>query len=66
MRISRDLRPVVDAARKRGWIIEPTKIGHFKLTHPDGGLVFCPSSNSDGWHGMKNLKADLRRAEKSR
>jgi hypothetical protein len=66
MKLQPDMRQVVAAARKRGWVAVPTNNGHLKLTHPEGGLVYCPTTGSDGWRGIKNLKADLRRAERNR
>jgi predicted RNA binding protein YcfA (HicA-like mRNA interferase family) len=60
----RDLHRLLTAARERGWQVDKTHSGHMRLRHPNGAQIFCPTTPSDAVHGLKNLKADLQRAER--
>lgn len=62
--MKRDLERLLREAQKRGWKVQGGGERHWRLTHPNGSLLFCPASPSDGARGLKNLKADLRRAER--
>jgi hypothetical protein len=61
--MKRDLRALLQHARQRGWRVERTRSGHWRLQHRTGALVFtgttpsCPRS-------LRNLRADLKRAER--
>ena len=61
--IPRTLRPIVNAARERGWTTDLTSKGHIRLLHPRYGIVVTSGSPSD-WRARKNLEARLRRAER--
>jgi predicted RNA binding protein YcfA (HicA-like mRNA interferase family) len=58
-----DLKQQLRQAEAHGWRVQPTRGGHWKLTHPDGGTVVTSSSPSDH-RALANLKAQLRRAER--
>lgn len=61
--MKRDLARLLEAARQRGWHIEPTRAGHLKLRHPDGALVFSGATPSCP-RAVLNLRAHLRRVER--
>lgn len=61
--MKRDLRRELEAARQRGWSVQPTRSGHLKLRHPDGALVFTGSTPSCA-RSLLNLRAHLRRVER--
>lgn len=61
--MKRDLARELEAARRRGWSVEPTRSGHLKLQHPDGALVFSGSTPSCP-RAVLNLRAHLRRVER--
>jgi predicted RNA binding protein YcfA (HicA-like mRNA interferase family) len=63
-KIAEQLRPIIDAARRRGWTISVTNGGHLRLRHPNGATVFTASSPSDR-RARTAVAADLRRAERS-
>lgn len=47
--------------KEPGWrIVGPTKGGHMKLQHENGGIVFASTSPSDR-RSILNLRSDLRR-----
>jgi predicted RNA binding protein YcfA (HicA-like mRNA interferase family) len=58
-----DLRQLLRQAQAHGWRVQPTRGGHWKLTHPSGDAVVTSSSPSDR-RALANLKAQLRRAER--
>lgn len=59
----RELARELEAARLRGWSVQPTRSGHLKLRHPDGPLVFTGSTPSCP-RAVLNLRAHLRRIER--
>ena len=61
MKVHRELRPLVKAARNAGWDVSRTSGGHVRFDPPNGRPVFGPWSASD-WRSLKNLRAQLRRA----
>jgi hypothetical protein len=58
-----DLAQLLRQARARGWRVTPTRRGHWRLQYRTGALVFAAGSPSDP-RSLKNLVADLRRAER--
>lgn len=60
--VPKNLRPAVIAAAGRGWVLERTK-KHLRLRHPDRGFIVFPKTPSE-YRGLKNLQADLKRAER--
>ena len=58
-----DLKQVLRQAEAQGWRVQPTRGGHWKLTHPGGGIVVTSSSPSDH-RALANVRAQLRRAER--
>lgn len=51
--------------RQRGWRVEMTRrSGHWKLTHPKGGVVFAPGTPSDH-RSLLNVRSKIRRLERS-
>lgn len=47
--VSKGYRPLVRAALAQGWTISRTRLGHVKLTTPDGSwTVPIPGSGRDG------------------
>lgn len=57
---NKELKVLFSKAQKQGWTVEFTKKCHYKMTAPDGGIVFCPSTPSE-YRGMKNLLAEMKR-----
>lgn len=60
--VPKNLRPAVIAAAGRGWVLDRTK-KHLRLTKPGCGQVIFPKTPSE-YRGLKNLEADLKRAER--
>jgi len=58
-----DLKHHLAAARARGWAIQPTRSGHWRLQHPAGALVFTASTPSC-CRGVRNFVAHLARVER--
>lgn len=53
---------IVRAAERQGWRVEKARRrGHMKFTSPSGQPVFCSGTPSDGYRGIRNLLAMLRR-----
>lgn len=61
--VPKNLRPAVEAAAGRGWVLERTK-RHLRLFKPGCGFVVFPKTPSE-YRGLKNLEADIRRAERA-
>ncbi len=59
--VSPEVRPLVRAAIAQGWELDDSGKRHPKLRGPDGHVITVPGSLSD-WRGVKNLRAQLRRA----
>lgn len=49
--------------KKAGWTITRTKSGHYKLVHPNGGVVIAPFSPKS-WSSTRNVEADIARVER--
>lgn len=65
MSIKNDMRQIIKAAKKRGWVVEQNRrSGHYMLTWVDGRKVTASLSPSD-YHAPKNCAADLKRIENS-
>lgn len=63
MKLPKDWKPLLRAATRQGWVIVPTKSNHIKLRSRDGKKqISMPSSPSDNQRGLKNMKAQMRRA----
>lgn len=60
--VHKTLRATVADAVARGWVLERTR-KHLRLTKPGCGPVIFPKTPSE-YRGLKNLQADLRRAER--
>jgi hypothetical protein len=63
--MKRDLHDLLNEARGRGWVTELTHGGHWKLLGPDRQMLFTSSTPSD-WRGLRNIRQDIRRAERRR
>lgn len=61
--VHKTLRATVADAVARGWVLERTK-RHLKLSRPGCGSVVFPKTPSE-YRGLKNLQADIRRAERT-
>lgn len=61
--VHKTLRATVADAVARGWALERTK-RHLRLVKPGCGVVIFPKTPSE-YRGLKNLQADLRRAERA-
>jgi hypothetical protein len=61
--MKRDLDRLIKEAQQRGWKVDGGGARHWRLKHPNGALIYCPASPSD-WRGVRNFKADLKRAER--
>ena len=64
IKVHKSLRETVADAVSRGWTLERTK-RHLRLRKPGCELVIFPATPSE-YRGLKNLQADLRRAERNR
>ena len=51
-----DLHRILADARDRGWQIEKTRNGHWRLTGPDRAPLFTGSTPSD-WRSIRNFRA---------
>lgn len=54
------LKELLKRVKADGWLVEKAKNGHYKLTHPCGGLVFVSLSPSDH-RALLNIRGDIRR-----
>jgi hypothetical protein len=63
--MKRDLHQLLAQARNRGWTIDHTRNGHWRLRGQNGDLLFTGSSPSD-WRSIRNLRSDIMRAERRR
>ena len=61
--MKRDLRRLVEEARRRGWRVDRTGGDHLRLRHPTGAMIFAASTPSCP-RALRNLQADLRRVER--
>ena len=48
-------------AQEPGWVVSPTRSGHWKLIAPSGAIVFTSGTPSDH-RTLKNLRAQMHRA----
>jgi predicted RNA binding protein YcfA (HicA-like mRNA interferase family) len=60
----RDLVKLLTAARARGWTLSRTRGGHLRLRHPTTGATVVTASTPSCWRAVRNIAADLRRAER--
>jgi predicted RNA binding protein YcfA (HicA-like mRNA interferase family) len=60
---NREVRALVELAEQRGWIATPTRSGHIRLTHPNGGIVHIASTPSSR-ATRRCVVGELRRAER--
>ena len=62
--MKRDLHALFDEAERRGWVIERTRSGHFKLWHPPTGAFIYSGGTPSCPRAIANAAAALRRAER--
>jgi hypothetical protein len=55
----RDIQELKKQAECQGWVVEPTRKGHYKWISPSGNFFFSASTPSDH-RAMNNIKRDLR------
>ena len=58
--MKRDLKQVIAACERAGWVVTKTGGGHWRFRAPQGVLVFTGSTPSDP-RAIANLRARLRR-----
>ena len=58
-----DLKQQLRQAEAHGWQVTRTRNGHWRLLHPGGGIVVMSSSPSDH-RALRNMRAQMRRAER--
>jgi hypothetical protein len=58
---SRQIQNLLKQVQTMGCTVTLRKAGHYKITTPDGNVVFCAQTPSD-WRGIKQTRALLRRA----
>lgn len=63
-RVPKSLRPTVADAVGRGWVLERTRKQHLKLSRPGCGPIIIGSTPSE-YRTLKNLEADIKRAERT-
>jgi hypothetical protein len=56
----KDLTVLIEQAKDQGWVITPTKNGHYKWVSPTGSLFFSSSTPSDG-NAIHQVRRDLAR-----
>lgn len=61
--VHKTLRATVADAVARGWVLDRTK-RHLRLRKPGCGSVVFPKTPSE-YRGLKNLEADIKRAERT-
>lgn len=61
--LDKEVRGIVAPALERGWSAKHTSNGHLLLRHPNGGTAMAPSKRGS-YRNIKNLAADIRRAER--
>jgi predicted RNA binding protein YcfA (HicA-like mRNA interferase family) len=49
------------ARQHGGWTVEQTRGGHYRLRHPNGAIVFTPTTPSCH-RSLQNTASELRRA----
>ena len=64
MTIEQWRRIVRDLAADAGAAVEHTKGGHLAIRHPDGWVVFCSSTPSEGYRAKLNVRSQIRRAQR--
>lgn len=57
---ARDVQALIKQAESQGWVVEPTRKGHYKWFSPLGRFFFSASTPSDN-RALKNIKQDLKR-----
>lgn len=69
---TRDLRRLRSQERRlakqlleRGWSCRPLKSGHLRFDHPGGVHCVIVSGSPSDHRGWKNLRSEIRRAERS-
>jgi hypothetical protein len=65
MRLIKELRPLADKYKAKGWTLSLTHGGHIRWLGPRGQVVISSSTPSD-WRATKQLAARLKRAEQHR
>ena len=55
-----DVKQLINQAECQGWVVEPTKKGHYKWLSPLGSFFFSASTPSDH-RALLNIKRDLKR-----
>jgi predicted RNA binding protein YcfA (HicA-like mRNA interferase family) len=58
-----DLERLLRRASACGWLVMRTRGGHWRLRHPNGGIVVTSSTPSDR-RAVLNMRAQMRRAER--
>jgi hypothetical protein len=61
--VRRDLARLLRDAQARGWSVELTRGGHWRLRHRSGPAVIASATPSCR-RGLRNVAADLRRVER--
>ena len=56
----KDLHVLIEQAESQGWVISPTKNGHYKWVSPTGNLFFSSSTPSDS-NAIHQIRRDLTR-----
>lgn len=55
----KSVKQLIKQAECQGWIVSPTKKGHYKWLSPLGDFFFSASTPSDG-RAFQNIKRDLK------
>jgi hypothetical protein len=58
-----DLKQLLRQASACGWQVARTRNGHWRLLYPGGGIVVMSSTPSD-CRALRNMQAQMRRAER--
>lgn len=61
MASTKELKPLMKAAKAAGWNVETTRNGRIKWTGPQGGLPYFSASTPSDRRAIHNIVADLRK-----
>ncbi|HYQ69096.1 hypothetical protein [Actinophytocola sp.] len=61
LKLSKEIRPLINAAEAAGWTTARTRSNHLRLLAPNGVDAVLVSHTASDWRARNNLRADLKR-----
>jgi len=58
--MKKEMKVLVRAAEREGWLVKRTKRGHYQWLPPQGRVIVTAGTPSDH-RALRNIKSDLRR-----